>query len=109
MRFHGNVGFGSQTETRPGVWDVAITERTYFGDVQRPARQLSEGSEINGTITVSNVISIVADGFAHENIFAMKYVVWNGQYWIISNAEVLRPRIQLRLGGVYNGPKAETP
>lgn len=106
MKFFGNIGFGSQTEIRPGVWDDIITEKQYFGDVTRAARRLSEGVEINNDISLTNSISIVADAFANEHIFAMRYVQWQGQYWNVTEVEVQRPRLLLRLGGVYNGPKA---
>lgn len=104
MKFYGNIGYGLQTEIAPDVWDDVISERSYYGDVLRPARRLAEGSEINNDLTVTNSISIVADGFAHDNIFAMRYVVWNGVRWIVSNVTVQRPRLVLNLGGVYRGP-----
>jgi len=106
MKFFGNIGYGLQQEIRPGVWDSVITEKPYFGDVTRAARRLSEGTEVNNDISVTNSISIVADAFANGHIFAMKYVKWEGQYWIVTEVEVQRPRLLLRLGGIYNGPKA---
>lgn len=104
MKFYGNIGYGLQTEIAPDVWDDVITERPYFGDVERPARRLAEGTEINNDLTVTNSISIVADGFAHEHIFAMRYVEWLGERWIVTNVSVQRPRLVLNLGGVYRGP-----
>ena len=105
MRFYGNIGYGLQTEIRPGVLDDVITERPYFGDVTRAARRMAEGTtEINSDITVTNTISIVADAFAQNHIFAMRYVVWQGVRWVVTNVEIQRPRLVLYLGGVYNGP-----
>jgi hypothetical protein len=104
MKFYGNIGYGLQTETAPDVWDDVITERPYFGDVERPARRLAEGTEINNDLSVTNSISIVADGFANEHIFAMRYVVWQGVRWIVTNVSVQRPRLVLNLGGIYRGP-----
>jgi hypothetical protein len=104
MRFYGNIGFGLQTETAPGVWDDIITEKSYFGDVVRTTRRLSDGTEVLPDISVSNSISVVADAFAAENFIFMKYVIWNGVRWVINTAVVQRPRIVLELGGVYNGP-----
>lgn len=107
-RFCGKVGFGIPQETSPGVISDKITERTYWGDITKMARRL-EGSEyLNDNISVNNSISIVADAFANENFFAIRYVQWMGARWKVSNVEVQRPRLILTLGEVYNGPTPET-
>lgn len=103
-RFHGVVGYGEQVEVRPGVWDDVITEVLYFGDVVRNTRQLESGEKVNDDLTVNNSISIVADAYANEHFFAMRYVRWAGSLWRVTDVEVQRPRLILRLGGVYNGP-----
>jgi hypothetical protein len=105
-RFYGEVGYGTTVEqpAGSGVWVDDITERPYYGDIVRNTRQLREADKINDDIFVNNSISIVADPYAYENIFAMRYVRWMGTLWIISNVDVERPRILLTLGGVYNGP-----
>lgn len=106
-KFYGKIGYGVPVETVPGVWEDVIIERNYYGDVLRNTRALQEGDKINNDISVGNSISIVADAYAHEHFFAMKYIFWAGAYWTVSNVEVQRPRLILQLGGVYNGPKAE--
>ena len=107
-KFFGKVGFGMTQETSPGVWVDKITERDYRGDITKMVRRL-EGSEyLNDNLTVSNTISILADAFANENFFAIRYVQWEGARWKISNVEVQRPRLILTLGEVYNGPTPET-
>lgn len=104
-RFHGRVGYGETEETTPGVWEDVITERNYFGDIVRNTRRRDySGEKLNADISVGNSISIVADAYAYEHFFAMKYVEWMGALWTISEVEVERPRLILRLGGVYNGP-----
>ena len=107
-KFFGKVGFGMTQETSPGVWVDKITERNYRGDITKMVRRL-EGSEyLNDNLTVSNIISILADAFANENFFAIRYVQWAGARWKVSNVEVQRPRLILTLGEVYNGPTPET-
>lgn len=106
-KFFGKVGFGMTQETSPGVWVDKITERNYRGDITKMIRRL-EGSEyLNDNLTVSNTISILADAFANENLFAIRYVQWAGARWKVSNVEVQRPRLILTLGEVYNGPTPE--
>jgi hypothetical protein len=103
-RFHGRIGYGGTVETEPGVWVDEITERLYFGDVIRNARNLREGENLNADLSVQNSISIVADAYANDHIFAIRYVEWAGALWTVSSVEVQSPRLLLRLGEVYNGP-----
>lgn len=106
MRFFGRVGYGESVETAPGVWVDQITERSYYGDVVRNARNLRDGEHLNFDLSVQNSISIVADAYANEHFFAIRYVEWSGALWTVSEVEVQSPRLLLRLGEVYNGPKA---
>jgi hypothetical protein len=103
-RFAGKVGFGVSTEERPGVFKDVITERSYFGYVTRASRQADTRDKVNDEIVVNNVVEIVADAFASENIFAIRYVEWAGTKWKVPSAEIQHPRLLLTLGGVYNGP-----
>lgn len=103
-KFHGIVGYGENVETAPGVWQDSITKRSYYGDVVKNTRRLSEGEYLNNDLTVGNSISIVADAYANDHFFAIRYVEWAGTRWIVTEVEVQPPRLLLRLGGVYNGP-----
>ena len=103
-RFHGRVGYGETKETAPGVWVDDIIERSYFGDVVRNARNLREGENLNPDLSVQNSISIVADAYANNHFFAIRYVEWAGALWTVSSVEVQSPRLLLQLGEVYNGP-----
>lgn len=105
-KFFGTIGYGISTETAPGVWEDVITEKSYYGDVIRNSRGVREDEKINNDLTVGNSISIVADAYASEHFFAMRYIRWAGTLWIVDDVVVERPRLLLRLGGVYNGPKA---
>lgn len=105
MRFYDAIGYGGTVETAPGVWDDVITEVKYRGDVVRNSRKYSEGDSVNDDLSVSNSISVVADDFALQNFMEIRYVRWSGRLWKVSDVEVQRPRLILRLGGVYNGPK----
>lgn len=104
-KFSGRVGYGTTVEKAPGVWVDQIVEFTYFGDVVRNTRQLQEGEHLNANLSVNNSISIVADEYANAHFFAIRYVEWAGTLWIVTDVEVQSPRLLLRLGGVYNGPK----
>jgi len=106
-KFHGKVGYANQpTETAPGVHEEPITERTYSGDVVQNRRQLRDGDRVIPGTTLSNSISIVADAYARDHFFAIRYVEWAGVLWTVPDVEVQTPRLLLRLGEVYNGPTA---
>ena len=108
-RFHGRIGYGETEESSPGVWVDTIVEHSYFGDVIRNTRKLSEGENLNKNLSVMNSISIVADAYANDHFFAIRYVEWAGALWTVSDVEVQSPRLILRLGEVYNGPTAGAP
>lgn len=106
-RFSGLIGFGQTSEVRPGIWEDVVVEKPYFGDVIRNSRQLRDGEHLNNDLTVNNSVSVVADAFANENIFAIRYVDWAGGFWVVEDVTVQAPRLILRLGGVYNGQRAD--
>lgn len=108
-KFYGVIGYGHAIETAPGVVKDVITEYQYAGDVVRNTRQLQNGDKVNDDISVTNSISIVADAYASENFFAIRYVEWAGARWLVTNVETRRPRLILHLGGVYNGPTPTPP
>lgn len=109
-RFYGRVGYGESVEVLDeddkgtGVWVDEIVEYSYYGDVVRNARNLQEGENLNFDLSVQNSISIVADAYANEHFFAIRYIEWAGTLWTVSAVEVQSPRLLLRLGEVYNGP-----
>ena len=102
-KFYGAIGFAVNTETSPGVWKDVIREQNYKGDILKITRREEERESLNPNLTVSHRISIVADAFAEQNIFAMRYVSWMGSNWTITTVEVQRPRLILSIGGVYHG------
>lgn len=106
-KFYGEIGYGESEETGAGsgVWVDTIVEYKYYGDVVRNTRTIQEGEELNNDLSVGNSISIVADAYANEHFFAIRYIKWAGTLWTVTDVEVQSPRLLLRLGGVYNGPK----
>ena len=102
-KFYGKIGYAETLETSPGVWQEQITERDYFGDLNRNTRTSQSSNQLNDNINISNEISILADPFANQNFHLMRYVEYMGTKWKITNVEVQYPRLILTVGGVYNG------
>lgn len=110
-KFHGMVGFGWSVKkpNSPGTYEDEMIEFPYYGDVIRNTRNLDPGEGLNPNISVSNSISIVANPYAVDNFYNIKYVEWLGELWTVTDVEVRAPRLILSIGSVYNGPRACTP
>ena len=102
-KWFGKIGFGLSTETRPGVWEEVITEREYYGDLIRSIGRPQGAEQLNDNIKINNNLSIVADPFARENFYSIRYVMYEGVKWKVSAVEVQYPRLILDMGEVYNG------
>lgn len=102
-KWHGAIGYAEMVETKPGLWVEEITERSYYGDSYRNTRLLQNSGDINDNVNIGNQISIVADPYANQNFHAMRYVMFMGSKWKITNVEVQFPRLILTIGGLYNG------
>lgn len=104
-KFYGAVGYLNNVETSPGIWDETISRRNYSGDVIKNSKRWQNTEHLNDNIIVNNIISIIADPYAYDHFFTIKFVEWMGTSWEVTNVEVQSPRLLLTLGGVYNGPK----
>lgn len=108
-KFYGTIGFASDVHSDvPGVYIEDIVERPYFGNLVRNTRRLQETDKVNDDINIANEISIVADPYAMENIYQMRYVTFMGTKWKVTNVEVKYPRLLLSIGGIYNAGPTET-
>lgn len=105
-KFFGPIGYTETKETSPGVWTEIIKERNYYGDVVKNMSRIRDTEHLNDSVSIDNQLSIVADEFAYNNLYTIRYVKWMGVLWKISSIQVQRPRLLLSIGGVYNGPTA---
>lgn len=102
-KYYGKIGYEVTKETSTGIYEEVIIEYEYVGDVIRNTRRLSNTAKVNDDVTISNQISIIADPFATNNFHSMRYVIYLGTKWKVTEVEVQYPRLVLTLGGVYNG------
>ena len=102
-KWYGEIGFAETVETKPGVWVEQITKRNYYGDVTRDSRRLQTADKLNDNVNISNQISIISDPYANENFHSMRYAFYMGTRWKITDIEVQYPRLNVTLGGVWNG------
>jgi len=109
-KWYGKLGF-VVTEENPagsGIWIEHAVEKNYRGDLMQQSYTWTQREKSTGDLTMNNRISIVADDFAMTNLGYMRYAIVNGVAWKINSAELLRPRIELTFGGVYNGQQAQS-
>lgn len=102
-KFYGNIGFVKTVEVEADIWDTEETPRPYCGDLIRSQRRWENGESVNENLTISNEISILADDFAMENYGYIKWAEVMGAKWKVNSVTLEYPRINLTLGGVYNG------
>lgn len=106
MKYSDVIGFGIESEidpvNRPGIFKSTIVERRYKGDLMRVSRQFRQSGNLNDNIVFSNEISIIADPFAFENFSNIKYAMYMGSKWKISNVRVEYPRLVLTMGDMWN-------
>lgn len=106
-RFYGAVGYVTEVETSIDVITNQPTERMYKGELMSNSRRLENGLGVNDDVTINNRISIIADPYANNHMFAIRYVKWRGAAWKVTSVESEPPRLILTLGGVYNGETAQ--
>ena len=102
-KYYGKIGYAEETEIRPGVYKNQFTERSYYGDLNRSHSRNQNSDKLNDDIVIANELSIIADPFAYDNFYAIKYAEVMGVKLKVTSVEVNYPRLILQLGGKYNG------
>ena len=100
-KYYGNIGFATQVETSPGIWEDSIEERPYKGDVLQSGRRWDPAENINDNFNITNKFSIVSDVFLYSHIPALRYLEYMGTKFKITNVSLDRPRVEISVGGVY--------
>lgn len=111
MKYYGTIGYATTAEkivngVHTSVWEETIVEREYYGDVIKNFKRYEKGEGLNDNINVSNKLSIVADPYALGHFAEMRYATWMDVKWKVADVEIAYPRLNITLGGVYNGPTA---
>ena len=104
-KWYGQIGFAETREADTDVWVEDIVEHSYYGDVLRSNKSSYRTNEINDGFNISNRISFIADPYARENMYQMKYATYMGQRWKITEVELEYPRLIMTFGGLWNGER----
>lgn len=105
-KWAGMLGFAETKETAPSVYEEVITERQYYGDALKNNRRINSPDKVNSDISVSNSISIVADPYAQNHFYSIRYATFCGAKWKVTDVTVEYPRLTLSLGELWNGQTA---
>lgn len=109
-KFYGLIGYVENVEVEPGVYEEQAIERKYYGDLNRNYKKQESSGGVIDNINIANELSIVADPYATEHFFAIRYVKFDmpkiGGAWKVTSVDVASPRLNMNIGGVYNGKQA---
>lgn len=101
-KISGVVGYGVESEVKPGVWVPGPVEKTFYGDLDRNSKRNTNSGNLNDNVVINNQISILADPYAREHFHQILYVKFLGAAWKVTDVTVELPRLILNLGGIYN-------
>lgn len=104
MKFSGMIGFYVGTEeVDEGIHNPKIKEHFYRGDILRNSRSFQpENNKANENLNINNQFSILADFYMRNNLASIRYLIWKGVKWKVTDISIGYPRITLEIGGVYN-------
>lgn len=102
-KFWGPIGIkrGSR-ETDPGIFEEVIEEVEVAGEM-RNLRTRWQGHEQRDTVSAKHILSVVTPEDSIIDFTEVVYVVWQGRKWSTVAIQYKRPRVELTLGGLYNG------
>jgi hypothetical protein len=103
-----NIGFAT-SQGQSGVYKNNTEERTFTGLLYKQDQRWKQTQNANDDIALNYVISIISTADLIKNSSRIKYVRLNGTAWKVSSIEIIRPRIKLMIGEIYNGPTISAP
>ena len=103
-KFSGSIGINrGAIETAPGIFDPSIEEVEVVGEIRNQVARW-QSHEQRDTVSARHVLSIVTPEDSMQIDFTeVVYIIWLGRKWSVVAIQYKRPRIELTLGGLYNG------
>ena len=102
-RFWGTIGLNRGfVETAPGVHKSTIEELEVDGEMRNLGARTPAAGQREG-VKARHVLSIVTPDDGEIDFTEVVYIVWHGRKWAAVAIEYKRPRVELTLGGLYNG------
>ncbi len=102
-RFRGSIGINrGSVETSPGIFEPSIEELEVTGEMRNPSARWPAHQQ-GGSVSARHALSIVTPEDSIVDYTEVVYVIWQSQKWSVVSIQYKRPRIELTLGGLYNG------
>ena len=109
MKWYGKIGFVETVDVGDGIWKPEIVEKYYTGELKRISSKWSSNSNsTNYNVNISNQISIISDPYLEKSLQSIRYIEFMGALYDVTDIEVRYPRLNISVGGVYNGETAGT-
>lgn len=102
-RFRGPIGINrGVVETSPGIYTPYLEEITVYGEIRNVGTSWSQ-QNANETVKVQQLLSVVTPEDSDIDFNEVVYIVWKNRKWAVRAIKYVRPRVELTLGGLYNG------
>jgi len=102
-KFWGKIGIKRRlVEGEPGIFTPVIDELVVSGKMRLEGARW-QNHELGDSITAKHVLSIVTPENSTIDFAEAVYIWWKNQKWSITAIAYKRPRVELTLGGLYNG------
>ena len=102
-KFRGPIGIDrGAEEISPGIFEPSIDEVEVTGEMRNLAARW-QNHEQRDSVSARHVLSIVTPESSIINFTEVVYILWQSRKWSVVSIEYKRPRIELTLGGLYNG------
>lgn len=102
-RFAGTIGISKLTYTSsPGIVKRDIHEVDVVGEIRNQRFSWSNANMRDG-LRMQHVLSIVTPEDSDIDFSEVVYVNYRNHKWAVTAIEYKRPRVELTMGGAYNG------
>lgn len=102
-RFQGKIGMNrGPVETEPGIFTPTIEEIEVSGTMMSLSLRWPQAG-MNDGLSAKHILSILVPESERIDYNEVVYVIWNDAKWSVVSISYERPRINLTLGGLYNG------
>lgn len=103
-RYVGRVGVRQDAvETEPGIYTEGIEEISVQGELRLERLGWRGGELSQDKPRARHVVSLVVSQRLVELMTDVVYVTWAGRKWSVMSIDAKHPRLNLTLGGLYNG------
>jgi hypothetical protein len=102
-RFWGKIGINrGPVEVRPDVFEPNVEELSVYGELMNQRYSWNQDS-MTDSLRANFILSMIVPDDGELNPTEVVYVVWQGAKWSVVGLTYKRPRVEFKLGGLYNG------